>query len=293
MQKTSNIILSGFFDPISLDQEFPITRPSFKTPPSQAHIHDCLEIGLCRAGTGVFMIADKVFNCIPGDAVFINNREFHVLKDATPQTSDWKFLNLDPVVLLAGWLPPSEPFPDISRLNSKLFTNVIHEQENPEIVFMVRQLINELENEPDGYRSVARSLVWGLLIMLQRQIEVKEAEPLHDSSGIQRMYPALRYISAQYAGDIEIETLARRCNCSLSTFRRVFKQSIGCLPLEYLTEYRLKVAAATILSTDKTILEISADSGFATLSSFNRHFKEYFKETPSEYRKRLKLNTGS
>lgn len=235
------------------------------------------------------MIADKVFNCIPGDAVFINNREFHVLRDATPLTSDWRFINLDPVVLLAGWLPPSEPFPDVSRLNSKFFTNVIHEQENPGIVFMVRQLISELENEPDGYRSVVRSLVWGLLVMLQRQIDVNDAESLHDSSGIQRVYPALRYIAAHYGGDIEMEALARRCHCSLSTFRRVFKQSIGCLPLEYLNEYRLKVAAATILSTDRTILEISVDSGFPTLSSFNRHFKDYFKETPSEYRKRSKL----
>ncbi len=289
MQKTSKLVLSGFFDPIKLDYDFPITRPGFKTPPTQAHIHDCFEIGLCRSGTGVFMIADKVFNCISGDAVFINNREFHTLKDATPSTSDWKFINLDPPALLAGWIPPSEQSLDVSRLSSQSFANVIHEHEHPEIVSMVRLLISELESEAAGHRSVIRSLVWGLLTMLQRQIVKRNTDILPDPVGIQRIYPALQHISSSYAENISIKELADRCHCSISTFRRIFKRSLGCLPLEYLIEYRLKIAAAVLPSTSKTILEISLNSGFATLSSFNRQFKACFKQTPSEYRKKLRM----
>ena len=73
MQKTSKPINAGFFDPIVLAKDFPITQPAFKTPPTLAHVHNCFEIGLCRSGAGVFIVADKVFSCMAGDAIFINN----------------------------------------------------------------------------------------------------------------------------------------------------------------------------------------------------------------------------
>ncbi len=285
MQKTSHIASEFFFEPIELSKSFPVSEPDFKNPPSQAHVHDCFEIGLCCSGAGVFMIADKVFNCMPGDAIFINHREFHILKDASPANSDWRFINLDPVALLAGWVPGTEAALNIATLSGKSFNNIVHESEHPDIVFMVRQLISELDKKSKGYQSVIRSLAWGLFVLLQRQLKEQADDDLTNPTEVQRIYPALQYISSHYADDIEMKELAEICHCSLSTFRRMFKRSLGCLPIKYLTEYRLKIAIAALTASNRTILEVATDSGFSTLSSFNRHFKEKYKMTPREYRK--------
>jgi AraC-like DNA-binding protein len=278
------MVLAGFFDPIKLDKSFPVSTPDFKTPPDRAHVHDCFEIGLCSSGAGIFMIGDKIFNCMPGDAIFINHQEFHILKDASPVNADWKFVNLDPAMLLAGWIPVTEDALNISALSGKSFCNVIHESEYPEIVFTVRQLFMELERKSKNYKSLVRSLVWGLMINLQRLSNPDNERTTTEPAEIQRIYPALQYISSHYADNIEIEKLAGICHYSVSTFRRVFKRNLGCLPLDYLIDYRLKVAVAGLTASDKSILEIASNSGFTTLSNFNRHFKEKYQQTPRDFR---------
>ena len=284
MQKKSKINKHGFFDPIVLPHDFPITRPAFKTPPALAHVHNCFEIGLCRSGAGIFIVADKVFSCSAGDAVFINNREFHSLRNASPLNSDWKFINLDPAALLAGWVMPSEPALDVSRLSGRAFANIVHERDNPDVVFMVRRLVEELEQEKPGYQSLVRSLLWALLVMLQRLIPEDNPGAENDPAEIERIYPAMNHISSRYFDTVDISELADLCHCSLSTFRRIFKRSLGCLPLEYVNNVRLKAAAAMLTSTDNSVLEIALHSGFPTLSNFNRQFKTKFKCTPSRYR---------
>lgn len=287
MQNTSNMqTAEGFFEAIDLPKDFPVTRPGFHTPPTLAHVHNCFEIGLCSAGAGIFIVADKIFSCSAGDVIFINSKEFHALKNASPLNSDWKFINLDPAALLAGWLPPEEHPLDVSRLSGREFMNVAHEKEHPDIVSAVRRLIDELERQADDYRSMVRSLVWGLLIMLKR-LAPKESNAPESPDEIQRIYPALRQISSHYSQNVEIPQLAELCSCSVSTFRRIFQRSLGCSPIEYLKNFRLKAAAAMLESTDHSIMEIALISGFATLSNFNRQFKVKFLQSPRDYRKKF------
>ncbi|MFA6567649.1 MAG: AraC family transcriptional regulator [Victivallales bacterium] len=286
MQKKSTKAGAGFYDPINLPEDFPVTNPDFRTPPHLPHVHNCCEIGFCRSGAGVFIVEDKIFSCSSGDAIFINHQEFHMLKNASPVNSDWKFINFDPALLLAGWLPPEEYALDVSRLSGRDFPNVIHGKDHPEIIPAVRRLIAEMDNAETGYRSAVRALAWYLLVMLQRLVPAADNHAKKDPAEIERVYPALKHISTHYAKPVDIPELAGLCRCSLSTFRRLFYRSLGCMPLEYINRFRLKAATAMLTSTSRSILEIASDSGFPTLSNFNRLFKARFGKSPRDYRKR-------
>jgi AraC-like DNA-binding protein len=283
----------GFYDPINLPSDFPISKPGFCTPPHLPHVHNCCEIGFCHSGAGIFMVEEKIFSCGSGDAIFINHQEFHLLRNASPMNSDWRFINFDPAGLLAGWLPPEEHSLDVSRLGGRKFPNVIHEKDHPEIILAVRCLVAEMNNSESGYRSTVRALVWSLLVMLQRLAPEADHHAKKNPAEIERVCPALKYISMHYAEPVDIPKLAKLCNCSLSTFRRIFHRSLGCMPVEYINKFRLKVAAALLTSTDRSVLEIAADAGFPTLSNFNRLFKAKFKTTPRDYRQPADLNPAS
>jgi AraC-like DNA-binding protein/mannose-6-phosphate isomerase-like protein (cupin superfamily) len=287
MQKTSKFKEPGFYDPIGLPKDFPITRPGFKTPPDLAHVHNCFEIGLCRSGAGIFIVEDKIFSCMAGDAIFINNREFHALKNASPLNSEWRFVNLDPLALLAAWLPAEENFPELSRFSGASFSNLVREKDHPDIVFITRRLIEELEKGKGECRSLVRSLVWTLMLMLRKLVpeEIPE-EAGGEPEDIKRIYPALRHISSHYSRNMDIQELAELCHCSISTFRRIFQKSLGTLPVKYINAFRLKAAAVMLLSTNRSVLDIAMDSGFSSLSNFNRQFKTEFKKSPREYRRR-------
>jgi transcriptional regulator GlxA family with amidase domain len=62
------------------------------------------------------------------------------------------------------------------------------------------------------------------------------------------------------------------------------------MPLEYINEFRLKVATAILASTSRSILEIALSSGFPTLSNFNRLFKAKFNKSPRNYRQDVAKN---
>ena len=57
-------------------------------------------------------------------------------------------------------------------------------------------------------------------------------------------------------------------------------------PVQYLIDYRLK-KAAELLHTDKKIIEIGLDVGFAGVSYFIETFRKKYGRSPAEYRKSL------
>ena len=54
--------------------------------------------------------------------------------------------------------------------------------------------------------------------------------------------------------------------------------------VEYINNYRLERSAYLLSSTDKSIMEISMDVGFNSVSYFNKLFKIKYKLTPKEFR---------
>ncbi len=65
---------------------------------------------------------------------------------------------------------------------------------------------------------------------------------------------------------------------------KFFKKHIGMTSIEYINNYRLEKASALLSSTDKSIMEISLDVGFNSVSYFNKLFKNKYKLTPKEFR---------
>jgi YesN/AraC family two-component response regulator len=71
---------------------------------------------------------------------------------------------------------------------------------------------------------------------------------------------------------------------SRSLFNKI--QSItGDTPSNFIRSIRLKRAAQLLRDTDLNISEIADHVGFGNIKYFNRHFKEEFSTTPTQYRK--------
>ena len=280
MQKTHM-----FYDPIPLSADFPIWGPEFSKPPDFAHVHNCFEIGFCWQGSGgVFQIGSKVYSVDPGCAVFINDREYHILTNATPENSQWDFINLDPVGMLMGWIPPEERMFNLDRLSGPRFRNIYSEAEAPELIQFTRLLLNEMRKGGKCSRSCVRALIWAIFTKLSDFAPGSGTGLEPGSEKLERLYPALQHISQNYTRQIDIPTLAARCNMSLTSFRQFFKKNIGMLPLEYVNTCRLNAAATLLKNTSQQIVDIAGKTGFPTLSHFNRLFKAYYSCSPWEYR---------
>lgn len=97
--------------------------------------------------------------------------------------------------------------------------------------------------------------------------------------------PAIDYIKSHYSEQIELETLAKQCNMSISHLIRSFKKYIDGTPHEYLLSYRLRQAKTLLLTTSMSVEIISEKCGFNSASHFARAFRSNHQMTPTEFRK--------
>lgn len=96
------------------------------------------------------------------------------------------------------------------------------------------------------------------------------------------------YIEGHFAERISLDQISSYCNMSKYYFAHTFKENFGMTFLDYLTQYRMRVASHLLAETDKNITLIGNLSGFSSTRVFNNLFKARFGMSPSEYRKKMR-----
>ena len=83
-----------------------------------------------------------------------------------------------------------------------------------------------------------------------------------------------------------IDAFTELSHYSHSHLARLIKTHFGVSLKQYINEMRLQNAYNDIILTNKSTEEISENLGFASISHFNKIFKDRFLITPAELRKR-------
>jgi AraC-like DNA-binding protein len=86
-------------------------------------------------------------------------------------------------------------------------------------------------------------------------------------------------------GDVKLETLAHECGLSVSHFARSFRKSFGTSAHRYLILKRVELAKALLSGTNKTLVEIAAQTGFSDQAALTRTFANVVGATPAKWRR--------
>lgn len=100
-----------------------------------------------------------------------------------------------------------------------------------------------------------------------------------------KIQDACSYIVENCEQDLTLDALADYVGFSPSYFSRIFKQATNFNFVEYLSLQRVKKAQLLLSDSDISITEIAYQSGFKSISTFNRVFHQLKGFSPSEYRK--------
>ena len=92
------------------------------------------------------------------------------------------------------------------------------------------------------------------------------------------------YIDQNYKKAISLEDVSAFTGFSKYYFSRVFKRQTGVSFSEYLRQKRVSMAESLLIHSRRSIQDIAIDSGFGSVASFNRAFREARSCTPSKYR---------
>ena len=117
------------------------------------------------------------------------------------------------------------------------------------------------------------------LAMISNSIEIKDqdVEPKLVSQ-------VKRYIQGHYSERISLDEAARVVNASTRHFCKVFKSATGITFTDYLARVRVEKAKHLLQNPHQRVSEIAFETGFESISQFNRSFKRITGQSPTQFR---------
>lgn len=96
---------------------------------------------------------------------------------------------------------------------------------------------------------------------------------------------ALTLMHAQPEHAWTVDELARAVGLSRSLLAQRFSDLLGDPPMQYLTRWRLQIAAQELRAGDRPLAAIAASVGYESEAAFSRAFKRVFGQPPASWRK--------
>lgn len=105
-------------------------------------------------------------------------------------------------------------------------------------------------------------------------------------SDTERMNKVHAYVMKNFREKITLEEVAAIANMTPTSFSRYFKTHANKTFSDFLTEIRVGYSCKLLIEKKMSVSQVCYESGFYTLSNFNRQFKAVTHYNPLEYRKK-------
>lgn len=93
------------------------------------------------------------------------------------------------------------------------------------------------------------------------------------------------FVQAHLGQDLSLEVLAQQSGYSAYHFSRLFRQTTGESPHQFVVRQRIERARQLLEDPDVPLAHVALASGFASQSHLTEHFKRHFGMTPRVYRR--------
>ena len=251
------------------------------------HWHSYGEIILVGPGkTNIYMVNQKRYDLVEGDFVLAWPMEMHGIVDADREQS---------LVIQFGNSFMNSLF-DLQRI-MHFYKNlhVVCKNSHPELAAELKELTLEMKNiffSNDNNKELKCCMLL-MRFMLTLDEHRKEFAPELDPNVIngytddvlRRMMMVTDYIKNNLtADDLSQSAMAEMAGISKDDFSRIFKNLTGMNYSKWLNTIRIEKAIELLSQKNMTLTEVAMMSGFQSIPSFNRVFREDKGMAPGEYR---------
>jgi AraC-like DNA-binding protein len=254
------------------------------------HFHPHYQLFTVLEGTGTRFIGDNIAPFEAGDTVFLGPNLPHLWRSDAPYFETGASLQTAGIVVYfqedflgQDFLhkPEMRPIQQLLNLSMRgiVYTGQAREQIRSELAAwlhlepfqqLVRLLLllNELANSGEGALITSYNY--------QNTFKLSETE---------RMQKVHTHVLQNFQKELRLSEIASLAGMSEAAFCRYFKTRSNKTFTDFVSEIRIGHACKLLVEDRLSISQIAYESGFDTLSNFNRHFKRIKQQTPREFRK--------
>jgi len=246
------------------------------------HHHTEMELGLVISGRGEYVLNGVKYLANEGDLFIVRSNEKHCVP--TIDTDKFVALNIQLSTyflwnICSDYISPSKIQ---ALINSDI--PITHKLHDPEINFCMKNIAKLMRQEDDSAIFSLRSEVLKVIIMISSKIEADDNAEIPSVDRLDDIQKAIDYIKTNYGKKINLSDMARAAAMSQSYFSNQFKTISGVSPYNYLMTVRIENALEALKNTNKTVMAIALECGFASITSFNKAFKKHVGIVPTEVR---------
>ena len=148
------------------------------------------------------------------------------------------------------------------------------------------QMVKEMNYIISHPKESSFHLLGHLYLFFDYFIQSAKSTRLTQSSKMSDYYiqEAIHYMEQNFQNDISIEEVAAVCGINRSYLGKIFRNSIGRSPQEFLMNYRMVKATELLKLTTLSIADIGTAVGYGNPLHFSRAFKNIYGVSPREWR---------
>lgn len=227
------------------------------------HIHQCFEVITINEGYMKVTVENDTYTLKKNEAILIFPNQLHSL-DSTK--SRHTLCIFSPQLVKAYSAKTKKKVPK----NNKFI--------------MDERLISLFENlESNDSEIFRKGVLYLILDNFDRKAVYKEQEK--DNKNL--IYKMFSFVEKNFDSECTLTALSKEIGYNYSYLSRYFKDIVGISFNEYVNNYRLNHACYLLHNSTAPIIQCTLESGFVSLRSFNRNFKQRFGLTPTEYRNKM------
>ncbi|RRD38839.1 AraC family transcriptional regulator [Leptotrichia sp. OH3620_COT-345] len=284
--------MTGTFERYRLDNEYELSifkldgkmKETLNNPPISTNF---VEIMYCLNGkytfTSNFVKEKKTYSFKKGDIII--HRAVNGIKKYEIETEDLYMISIDVYL--------DEMISNFSKMKNRKkadewkekILNILKRDEvyfiktNEEIENISREIENISINGINEYLSFKSKVFQFIILILNLQFNSIETEEIISEN-------AKKILEKYQISELpNIKDLCKIMKISRYQLQRAFKNAEGVEIVKYLRKKKMEYAKTMLLTTTKSILEISNEVGYDNPSKFSETFKNYFGMLPNKYRK--------
>lgn len=252
------------------------------------HFHPELELTHIVRGRGRRYVGDSIEPFDDGDLCLVGGNTPHcwLTELGEPGPVHARVIQFLPESL-GPTLVETATFRPLSRLFERARRGLlISGPAHARVIELMQQLFTERTRSLDRYV--------GLLAILSelsesahcKELALLDTPPPHDAEAAQLAGKLLRFIHDRAAEpELSFNQVVRAAGMSRASLGRVFPKLFGRTFAKYLAEVRVVKACTLLSETSKSVAEIAVETGFGSVSNFNRRFLALKRTSPLRYRK--------
>lgn len=248
------------------------------------HQHEEIQISYIVNGKGTLVVADTIHQYYTNDVFIIGSNLPHLFKSDSETSEDSFMISLFFTEQSFGQdFFALDDFKSLENVFKKTVSGFKIDTPNT----VISQHFHALKNSSD----LERFIIFLKLLQKFNSINTESLSKFiyprkYTENHGRRMQIIMNYTMNNFNSEIDLNSIAEKANMTKNAFCNYFKKRTNKTYFTFLNELRVENACKLLLENKETAInEIAYQSGYSSLSNFNRKFLAVKKMTPSQYRK--------